>query len=48
MIAHHAVADIYHSPSPFTSARPDFINGHDIPETACHIQMAIQNPVQNI
>lgn len=27
MIAHHAMADIYHSPGPFTSTRPDFING---------------------
>ena len=26
MIAHHARADIYHSPGPFSSARPDFIN----------------------
>lgn len=26
MIAHHAKADIYHSPWPFTSPRPDFIN----------------------
>lgn len=26
MIAHHAIADIYHSLNPFTISLPDFIN----------------------